>query len=283
MGTQAPEIIRGEDITDRADVWSFACLCVEMLTKAMPFHQYSNNLTVTFKIGSANLHPDVPSSAPVLLQHILESAFQVDVMQRPSTLTIRHDLETVVHSLRRGSSPMKSKLPLLTLVEDEGLHGDGSQGSSSSSNVPVGRHLLRHKSLPSARRRIRELVNSDYHTLSEEESHALQGHQLHVQAQQLASDDSTSWHHFVAPDIAVLRNKATRLEALKKELQIKERRLKVGGGEPAVDRQQLDGAALSQVHTLAALSPPSLLLLLLSNSGMGTGARSQRGSAEPAL
>lgn len=39
----APELVTGEgELTERCDIWSFACLCYEVMTNKLPFYQYKN-------------------------------------------------------------------------------------------------------------------------------------------------------------------------------------------------------------------------------------------------
>jgi serine/threonine protein kinase len=95
----APELIRGERVTDRADIWSFGVLCAEILTRDLPFKEMSNNLTVTYRVGSTNCAPTLPPSTPPQLREIIESCFMANFTDRPSASSLRHAVEDIFCSM----------------------------------------------------------------------------------------------------------------------------------------------------------------------------------------
>eukprot|EP00045_Choanoeca_perplexa_P013881 m.159325 g.159325 ORF g.159325 m.159325 type:complete len:500 (+) comp16488_c0_seq5:112-1611(+) len=192
----APELIRGEKVCDRADVWSLAVTCVEMLSKEMPYQQYSNNLTVTYKIGSLNLHPTVPCSAPSALQALLTTCFMSDPDVRPTVLVVRHQLEDILQEADPPPSPTKADVPLRQFKPRD-----------------PSRRLQRHKSLP-ARRKMR-LLNENFRPEA-----------VRVRSgKQQSTGDGVVWDQLVTPHADVIRNKALRLDALQADLRNREAKL----------------------------------------------------------
>jgi serine/threonine protein kinase len=197
----APELIRGEKVCDRADVWSLAVTCVEMLTKQMPYEQYSNNLTVTYKIGSLNLHPNVPATAPSALQDLLSACFTTDPDARPTALVARHQLEDILADHDHPPSPSKTDASI--------RHFHTATRRSGSPR------LARHKSLP-ARRKMRLRNDSGGPTAVQRSSRG---------GKQQSTSDGVVWDQLITPHADVIRHKALRLDALRAELQTREGRL----------------------------------------------------------
>nr|PNR46814.1 hypothetical protein PHYPA_013934 [Physcomitrium patens] len=67
----------------RADVWSFAMTCSEILTGRTPFHRVLERKDLHEKIKDG-LRPDLPDNLPDCLRFCIESCWNLDPQQRPN-------------------------------------------------------------------------------------------------------------------------------------------------------------------------------------------------------
>jgi len=56
----APEVIKGEEYTLKADIWSFGCAVIEMLTGRPPFSHYENQWAAMYHITNGDPSVEVP-------------------------------------------------------------------------------------------------------------------------------------------------------------------------------------------------------------------------------
>ena len=78
----APEVIKQESYTGKADIWSIGATVVEMLTGDHPWHTFEP-FAAMFKIG-AGKHPDLPSHCSKYAEDFLLLCFNRDKSLRPS-------------------------------------------------------------------------------------------------------------------------------------------------------------------------------------------------------
>ena len=85
----APEQITSPSIaapTEKADIWSFGSLCIEVFTGKDPYHGCSD-FQVQFLL-SQGIHPEHPGSTAAGLSpkmwDLMQSCWQIDPTQRPS-------------------------------------------------------------------------------------------------------------------------------------------------------------------------------------------------------
>lgn len=79
----APEVIKADPYSDRADVWSIGATVVEMLKCHPPWYEFEPTAAM-FKIVTEDTHPDLPPHCSEHAQHFLEQCFIKDKNQRPS-------------------------------------------------------------------------------------------------------------------------------------------------------------------------------------------------------
>ncbi|KAM9094483.1 proto-oncogene serine/threonine-protein kinase mos [Sarcophilus harrisii] len=96
---RAPEILKGEAVTGKADVYSFAITLWQMVTKEVPYsgeHQY-----ILYAVVAYNLRP--PLTSPVFadsipgprLEHIIRRCWTADTLLRPSSELLLGDLNSL--------------------------------------------------------------------------------------------------------------------------------------------------------------------------------------------
>jgi len=78
----APEVIKQENYTGKADIWSIGCLVIEMLTAKHPWEKLDQTAAI-FKIGSNN-KPPVPDDLSEELNDFITLTFELDFNKRPS-------------------------------------------------------------------------------------------------------------------------------------------------------------------------------------------------------
>lgn len=82
----APEVVKQAATTEKADIWSTACVVIEMFTGKHPFPDFSQ-MQAIFKIGTSTT-PEIPSWATEESKDFLGKAFQLDYKERPSAIEL---------------------------------------------------------------------------------------------------------------------------------------------------------------------------------------------------
>ncbi|CAI4046942.1 hypothetical protein SKDZ_12G3900 [Saccharomyces kudriavzevii ZP591] len=82
----SPEVVKQTATTAKADIWSTACVVVEMFTGKHPFPDFSQ-MQAIFKIGT-NTTPEIPSWATSEGKNFLRKAFELDYEYRPTALEL---------------------------------------------------------------------------------------------------------------------------------------------------------------------------------------------------
>jgi mitogen-activated protein kinase kinase kinase len=76
----APEVVKQQATTTKADIWSVGCLVIEMFTAKHPFPNFSQ-MQAIFKIGTHHL-PEIPRWCSAPAKQFLEETFRVDYEKR---------------------------------------------------------------------------------------------------------------------------------------------------------------------------------------------------------
>ncbi|XP_072460725.1 proto-oncogene serine/threonine-protein kinase mos [Notamacropus eugenii] len=96
---RAPEILKGEAVTGKADIYSFAITLWQMVTKEVPYsgdHQY-----ILYAVVAYNLRPPLTSSVFTdslpgqRLEHIIRCCWTADTLVRPSADLLLGDLNSL--------------------------------------------------------------------------------------------------------------------------------------------------------------------------------------------
>jgi mitogen-activated protein kinase kinase kinase len=58
----APEVIKNQGFSEKADVWSVGCILVEMMTGKVPWSNLANTFEESFKTIAAAVYPPLPTT-----------------------------------------------------------------------------------------------------------------------------------------------------------------------------------------------------------------------------
>ncbi|EPZ34924.1 Protein kinase, catalytic domain-containing protein [Rozella allomycis CSF55] len=59
----APEIIIGDEVTTKVDIWSFGCTVLEMATGKRPWSNLENEWAIMYNLGISNQRPSIPENS----------------------------------------------------------------------------------------------------------------------------------------------------------------------------------------------------------------------------
>lgn len=106
----APEVVKQTTYTKKADVWSVACLVIEMFTGSHPYPGFTQ-MQAIFQIGTFN-KPDIPAWCSDEGKEFLAKTLEVDFNKRPSALELLSEpfmSNLVVQGGRMPTSPSRKK------------------------------------------------------------------------------------------------------------------------------------------------------------------------------
>ena len=116
----APEQITSASVaapTEKADIWSFGLLCLEVFTGRDPYHGYSDFRVVV--LLSQGKHPEHPESTAVGLSpkmwDLMQSCWKIVPAQRPSMSEIHSTIRDLLPR-HDGVSCFLSHRRVLTLI-----------------------------------------------------------------------------------------------------------------------------------------------------------------------
>ena len=79
----APEVIRSEPYSGKADVYSFALMVWQLLTREDPFHDESDSAAVAIRVGTEkNRRPPFPENTPKPIKDLIEKCWDDDPSKR---------------------------------------------------------------------------------------------------------------------------------------------------------------------------------------------------------
>lgn len=90
----APEVIKDQQYSYAADIWSVGATCLEMATGIPPWFSLENpnehHLAALFRIGSSTVPPTIPEGLPDDLKHFISSCLRIPPNERPSCSELLH-------------------------------------------------------------------------------------------------------------------------------------------------------------------------------------------------
>ncbi|KAF1322337.1 Tkl protein kinase, partial [Globisporangium splendens] len=99
----APEILQGERYTEKADIYSFGVLLVEMDTCAAPYApemagpEPLTNTRIAMMVSAGKLTPSLTPTCPASVRELAQRCLQFNPDDRPSGVEIHYALRTLQH------------------------------------------------------------------------------------------------------------------------------------------------------------------------------------------
>ncbi|VDO00032.1 unnamed protein product [Rodentolepis nana] len=92
MRFMAPELINAskDGYGYPADIWSFGCTVIEMVTGKLPYHEL-DAYAAFYRAGYYSDHPDIPEELPELCKAFIKRCFEVDPEKRASAAQLLSD------------------------------------------------------------------------------------------------------------------------------------------------------------------------------------------------
>ena len=133
----APEVVKQEPYTRKADIWSLGCLVVEMLTGSHPFPSL-NQMQAIFKIGSS-VTPEIPEDITAEAHKFLSLTFEIKSAARPSAAELLREsfitgVKRNVDQQQQQSLSNQSSVALDSHTSSQTLNPKPSNDSSIVSN-----------------------------------------------------------------------------------------------------------------------------------------------------
>ena len=92
----APEVMNGESYGTPADVWSWACLAVEVISSEYPYQRrLLTPLQIANEVTKLKLRPDLPEGLGHRMTGLLQRCFSFDPSERPGFGRITKEMELV--------------------------------------------------------------------------------------------------------------------------------------------------------------------------------------------
>lgn len=157
---QAPELTRGSHVDEKADVWSFGMVMLEMVSQEVPFAHLAPE-AVAIKVAFEGMRPTPPEHCPTLLRELIRLTCDADVESRVSVsgaLALFDHIEGRLFFGTSGeASPVRS--PARHRHADA-VDSSGAAASASSTSAAPAADVVGEMS-PNSRRRTMELIGAN--------------------------------------------------------------------------------------------------------------------------
>ncbi|KAL6041851.1 Pleckstrin y domain [Balamuthia mandrillaris] len=121
----APEIIKGEEASEKADIYSFGILLWEIATHEQPFSEFSYDFISALEdqIVEEGLRPTVPPNAPKEYAKLMRACWDADAKKRPSFFRIVKLLRRIKaeekHNNCKTREKGKERRPSIVVIDEK--------------------------------------------------------------------------------------------------------------------------------------------------------------------
>ena len=124
----APEVMNGSGYGTPADVWSWACMAVEVLSFEFPYQRrLLTPLQIAKEVMQLKMCPDLPEGLDGRMKGLLQQCFSFEPSERPSFRSIAREMEMVIAEQKAQEAGA------------QGMRGNGSWKAFFSRESATGR------------------------------------------------------------------------------------------------------------------------------------------------
>ena len=91
----APEVLRNDPFTEKSDVYSYAIVVWEVLTRAVP-HEGQNQAQITAQVGAGRRPSPIPEDSPPELVALMKKCWEQEPFVRPDFARIANQLKPLL-------------------------------------------------------------------------------------------------------------------------------------------------------------------------------------------
>lgn len=116
----APEIIKGEQWTEKADIYSLGLTFYEIASRKIPFEKVGENFVVQYLVVE-NERPDIPNDCPPEFAEIIRKCWDPEPNARPTTAQLLQMLESFVAKYSTLNQVPKAKRRMRTVPKSDSM------------------------------------------------------------------------------------------------------------------------------------------------------------------
>ncbi|GES97203.1 kinase-like domain-containing protein [Rhizophagus clarus] len=128
----APEILRGQNYTKAADIYSFGIIIYEVISGLPPYHDISHDNSLAVKICQG-LRPRFNIKVPQLIVHLIKRCLDSNPINRPKA----EEIENILHTWRYKPSDKQSIILQRQIKEANNINSNSLYSNTPSTNLGV--------------------------------------------------------------------------------------------------------------------------------------------------
>ncbi|RLN67567.1 hypothetical protein BBJ28_00015385 [Nothophytophthora sp. Chile5] len=142
----APEVLRGEQYSEKADVYSFGVVLTELDTCRQPYsdglpdddnrggNNKHSNTRIAVLVSAGSLKPNVHADCPRSVRQLVDKCLSYDPEDRPSALQIHYELR----DLELGDEELADSGRRITRTRSKSSNGHSSRRPFNASKTESG-------------------------------------------------------------------------------------------------------------------------------------------------
>lgn len=142
----APEIIKGEEYTEKADIFSMGILMVELASRIIPYSDYEISNTKFLSVFEdaiiSGLRPSIPETTPENYAKLIQICWSDDPDQRPSAESLYESIEQMFKEANLLLSMKNKKSSSTSANTNSNTKNPQSPGVSQNINLQPFRPLV---------------------------------------------------------------------------------------------------------------------------------------------
>ncbi|RGB25716.1 kinase-like domain-containing protein [Rhizophagus diaphanus] len=135
----APEILRGQNYTKAADIYSFGIIMYEVISGLPPYHDVSHDNDLAIKICKG-LRPRFNIKVPQLIVHLIKRCLDADPLKRPTAEEIKKNSNQWFKESFNSQDPNKYYVVSFTKIREQIEEAEVINNKLSTSNLSYETH-----------------------------------------------------------------------------------------------------------------------------------------------